>query len=93
MWHANIKTGHQTSFLSPSQWVFYFIAFALGNQLKHLNNRKLAAQWGKIEIISQTNTCDKIVSSWNSIAQMNQFTEGEWEQASSTWIVRKKGTI
>lgn len=54
MWHANIKTGHQTSFLSPSQWVFYFVAFALGNQLKHLNNRKLAAQWGKMEIISQT---------------------------------------
>lgn len=54
MWHANIKTGHQTSFLSPSQWVFYFVTFALGNQLKHLNNRKLAAQWGKMEIISQT---------------------------------------
>lgn len=34
-----------------------------------------------------------MVSSWNSIAQTNQFTEGEWERASSTWIVRKKGTI
>lgn len=43
MHHANIKTGHKTSFRSPSHWVFYFIAFALDNQLKHFNNRKLAA--------------------------------------------------
>lgn len=62
--------------------MFYFIAFA--SVIKHFNNRSWHdGEWRDY----LSNKCDKMVSRWENIAQMNQYMEREEEKGAGVSIM------